>query len=117
MSYYFVEFFEECIAEEQFEAQKLDIMRDAVRAKTEYNSIAKSDEHLLKSKLSPPTLPKPAKRKSIESESVVNGCEKSVVENGKEKITINGEIMAVGNDEEMTTSQEITTEDSREGRN
>ena len=31
------EFFEECIKEEQYEAQKLDIMRDAVRAKVSYN--------------------------------------------------------------------------------
>ena len=31
-------FFEDCIAEEQFEAQKLDIMRDAVRAKATYSS-------------------------------------------------------------------------------
>ena len=30
-------FFEECIKEEQFEAQKLDIMRDAIRAKATYN--------------------------------------------------------------------------------
>lgn len=29
-------FFEECIKEEQFEAKKLDIMRDAVRAKATY---------------------------------------------------------------------------------
>lgn len=31
------DFFEVCIKEEQFEAQKLDIMRDAVRAKVSYN--------------------------------------------------------------------------------
>ena len=30
-------FFEECIKEEQYEAQKLDIMRDAIRAKATYN--------------------------------------------------------------------------------
>lgn len=30
-------FFEECIKEEQYEAQRLDIMRDAVRAKAAYN--------------------------------------------------------------------------------
>ena len=29
-------FFEECIKEEQYEAQKLDIMRDALRAKATY---------------------------------------------------------------------------------
>ena len=34
---YTLDFFEECIKEEQFEAKKLDIMRDAVRAKTTYN--------------------------------------------------------------------------------
>jgi hypothetical protein len=30
-------FFEECIKEEQYEAKRLDIMRDAVRAKATYN--------------------------------------------------------------------------------
>ena len=32
-----VVFFEECIKEEQYEAQKLDIMRDAIYAKATYN--------------------------------------------------------------------------------
>ncbi len=32
-----VDFFEECIKEEQYEAQKLDIMKDAVRAKVFYS--------------------------------------------------------------------------------
>ena len=31
------EFFEECIKEEEYEAQKLDILRDAVRAKVSYS--------------------------------------------------------------------------------
>lgn len=35
-------FFEDCIAEEQFEAQKLDIMRDAVRAKATYTTSTKN---------------------------------------------------------------------------
>ena len=35
------EFFEECIKEEQYEAQKLDILRDAVRAKVTYSSETK----------------------------------------------------------------------------
>ena len=37
-------FFEDCIAEEQFEAQKLDIMRDAVRAKATYDTSTKHIE-------------------------------------------------------------------------
>ena len=35
------EFFEECIAEEQFEAKKLDIMKDALRARPVYEQKAK----------------------------------------------------------------------------
>ena len=35
------EFFEECIAEEQFEAKKLDIMKDALRARPGYEQKAK----------------------------------------------------------------------------
>ena len=31
------EFFEDCIKEEEYEAQKLDILRDAVRAKVSYS--------------------------------------------------------------------------------
>ena len=38
------EFFEVCIKEEQFEAQKLEIMRDAVRAKTTYTTEAERME-------------------------------------------------------------------------
>ena len=34
-------FFEECIKEEQYEAKKLDIMRDAVRAKATYSNETK----------------------------------------------------------------------------
>ena len=34
----FLEFFEVCIAEEQYEAQKLTIMKDALRAKPAYTS-------------------------------------------------------------------------------
>jgi len=30
------EFFEDCVAEASYEAQKLDIMRDAVRARVSY---------------------------------------------------------------------------------
>lgn len=36
-----LEFFEDCIKEEQFEAKKLDIMRNAVRAKVDYNEGSK----------------------------------------------------------------------------
>lgn len=32
----FSEFFEDCVAEASYEAQKLDIMRDAVRARGSY---------------------------------------------------------------------------------
>ena len=44
-----VEFFEDCVAEANYEAQKLDIMRDAVRARVSYsrardNSVADQDE-------------------------------------------------------------------------
>lgn len=42
--YYFAEFFEDCIAEEQYEAQKLDIMRDALRSKATYNIESKKME-------------------------------------------------------------------------
>ena len=31
------EFFEDCVAEASYEAQKLDIMRDAVRARVSYS--------------------------------------------------------------------------------
>lgn len=31
------EFFEDCVAEASYEAQKLDIMRDAVRARASYS--------------------------------------------------------------------------------
>lgn len=41
---YFAEFFEDCIAEEQYEAQKLDIMRDALRSKATYNIESKKME-------------------------------------------------------------------------
>ena len=41
--YIYTGFFEDCIAEEQFEAQKLDIMRDAVRAKATYNMTTKQE--------------------------------------------------------------------------
>lgn len=37
------DFFEECIKEEQYEAKKLDILRDAVRAKATYNLASRSD--------------------------------------------------------------------------
>ena len=108
---YCVEFFEDCIAEEQFEAQKLDIMRDAVRAKAEYTIIAKSDEELLKPQLSPPALPKPDEGVLVNgSESVVNGTDKSEVEKGKEEVTINQEGTTFCSDEEMANSQEIITQ-------
>lgn len=35
------DFFEDCIKEEQYEAEKLDILRDAVRAKATYNMQSK----------------------------------------------------------------------------
>ena len=110
----YVGFFEDCIAEEEFEAQKLDIMRDAIRAKAEYSNFSKSDEKLLKVQVSPPTLPKPVNRKSIKSEPAVNNGVKSPVENGDAKITVSGEMTTTGCDEEMTSSQQITTEDSRD---
>ena len=40
-----VGFFEDCIAEEQYEAQKLDIMRDALRAKATYTLTSKHLEN------------------------------------------------------------------------
>ena len=36
-NYYLPEFFEDCVAEASYEAQKLDIMRDAVRARATYS--------------------------------------------------------------------------------
>ena len=36
-NYCSIDFFEECIKEEEYEAQKLDILRDAVRAKISYS--------------------------------------------------------------------------------
>lgn len=39
----FTDFFEECIKEEQYEAEKLEILRDAVRAKAVYNMEMKKD--------------------------------------------------------------------------
>ena len=37
-SYIFTEFFEECIKEEEYEAQKYEILRDAVKAKVSYST-------------------------------------------------------------------------------
>ena len=34
---FLAEFFEDCVAEASYEAQKLDIMRDAVRARVSYS--------------------------------------------------------------------------------
>ena len=49
------EFFEECIQEEQYEARRLDIMRDAVRAKVSYNEESKRlNGHSKDGSLSPP---------------------------------------------------------------
>ncbi len=48
----FLEFFEDTIAEEQYEAEKLDIMRDALRSKATYNLETKRMEQDLK--LDPP---------------------------------------------------------------
>ena len=53
----FLEFFEDTIAEEQFEAQKLDIMRDALRSKATYNLETKRMEKDLR--LDPPLSPEP----------------------------------------------------------
>lgn len=41
-SFLLLDFFEECIKEEQYEADKLDILRDAVRAKATYTTQSKS---------------------------------------------------------------------------
>lgn len=49
-------FFEDCIAEEQFEAQKLDIMRDALRAKTTYTTTTQNMENMpIKESPEPPS--------------------------------------------------------------
>ena len=48
------EFFEDTIAEEEYEAQKLDIMRDALRSKATYNIETKKMENDC-----PPTSPPP----------------------------------------------------------
>ena len=48
-----LDFFEECIKEERFEAEKLDIMRDAVRAKAAYNVQTKADAESVSQPTSP----------------------------------------------------------------
>ena len=67
------EFFEECIKEEQYEAQKLDILRDAVRAKVTYSSETK--------RLSKGSSPEPLETQpSVDlptSDAISNGVPKS----------------------------------------
>lgn len=59
----FTEFFEDTIAEEQYEAQKLDIMRDALRSKATYTietkKMEKEERNFAPNVTSPPLSPTP----------------------------------------------------------
>ena len=56
-----IDFFEECIKEEEYEAQKLDILRDAVRAKFSYSQ---QSDQLSVSDSGPTSATRPAKQMS-----------------------------------------------------
>lgn len=53
------DFFEECIKEERYEAEKLDILRDAVRAKATYSLQSKQDSISSPTCTSPEPEPEP----------------------------------------------------------
>lgn len=81
-----VGFFEDCIAEEQFEAQKLDIMRDALRAKTSYTTTTKNMEKIHESPEPPSpkeplspinTSPMPVSPIPPETETAPNGASRN----------------------------------------
>lgn len=81
------EFFEECIQEEQYEAQKLDIMRDAVRAKVSYSEKSKRfNGHSKDGSLSPPpddsSLSPPPDDSSRELSPVSEDIQSSSAQNG-----------------------------------
>lgn len=84
-------------------------MRDAVRATAEYNIVTRMDKESPDSQLPPPTLPKPSKRRSVQQEPVVDGCQQAVVENGEEDITMNREEPAIvgGEEKSAVNDQEI----------
>ena len=111
-----VGFFETCIAEEQFEAEKLDIMRDALRAKTNYSLTTKQLENmpiaespepppLSPSEPHPPTTP-PVTSVSIETVTVpVVSVGSEVVSNGnaENKSMEGSEVINNGNAENKST--------------
>ena len=84
----FVVFFEECIKEEQYEAQKLDIMRDAIRAKATYNIETKkqtSDQGGSSADSSLPTSPRemsPPPTETNGTTTLENGSGHSAIANG-----------------------------------
>ena len=61
----FLEFFEDTIAEEKYEAQKLDIMRDALRSKATYTIESKKMEKDEKNESSLSTLMESNKTDSV----------------------------------------------------
>ena len=85
VNFYFAEFFEDCIAEEQYEAQKLDIMRDALRSKATYNIESKKMEELEENIESDLTSePHHHKENGIENKTEENGIqENGSVPNGE----------------------------------
>ena len=78
------EFFEECIKEEQYEAEKLDILRDAVRAKATYNiETKKMGENASSSEgNSLPTSPRETSPPPTETNGIENGRTSTDVSNG-----------------------------------
>jgi hypothetical protein len=101
-------FFEDCIAEEQFEAQKLGIMRDAVRAKATYNTTSQHLEKLAvrESPVPPPTpedapLVKPSSEtgNSNGAENGETGGERPEVGSSATEVVANGDAAGKTNGE------------------
>ena len=94
-------FFEDCIAEEQFEAQKLDIMRDALRAKATYNITSKHLENTPLRESPEPVSPtsktaplSPVKVAPIPEEVATTASNGATVANGSES-AVGSEVTAI----------------------
>ena len=102
------EFFEDCIAEEQFEAKRLDIMRDAVRAKATYNLTSQEVENR---EPTPEPPPAPADASSIKP---LSDTQKSnAAENGEAPIE-NASVADTGGERSEADSTAATTCSSKE---
>ena len=95
------EFFEDTIAEEQYEAKKLDIMRDALRSKATYNLETKRMEEDMKMSPEPPTSPvtsvSPEPQSGDGSDSHVGNGNVPVTQNGDVPVTQNGDVPVTQN--------------------